>query len=336
MDLVVHRAFGHPISPPPPPPPPPTHPGRPGRVTVKCACTGGGGGPPGWKCRNRLLHAESVTHREAPQAAGGRTIAGRGCRSLVCTCCSPGEDRALGQKKQRWCPPHLWATHLYVVAGVLERAVRLLQQARRAGSAASCESTDGGCVNGGSSLPHLALPILGEEAADGHPGRLELVQEAARVAFHAQAPKPVATHGLQREGRERPHSQSADEEGVNPLSAQLARALCAPCGSSSAPRPACLPAASTAAPRSGPGPAQSRTTAPSRSVATVAAESRRRCGRAWLCAGVCVHRAGDGAALCVPPWRRVHPRLSRSLNSVPRARYLKRAECPGVVSRRLA
>ena len=60
---------------------------------------------------------------------------------------------------------------------------------------------------------HLALPILGEEPADGHPGRLELVQEAARVAFHAPAPQPVATHGLQREGKEGAVSVNTAAEG---------------------------------------------------------------------------------------------------------------------------
>lgn len=41
-----------------------------------------------------------------------------------------------------------------------------------------------------------ALAEVAEEAADGHAGLVELVQEPARLALHAEAAKPVPAHRL--------------------------------------------------------------------------------------------------------------------------------------------
>jgi hypothetical protein len=41
-----------------------------------------------------------------------------------------------------------------------------------------------------------ALAKVAEEAAHGHPGLVELVEEAARLALHAQAPQLVPAHRL--------------------------------------------------------------------------------------------------------------------------------------------
>lgn len=41
-----------------------------------------------------------------------------------------------------------------------------------------------------------ALAVEAEEAADGHPRLVVLVEEAAGVAFHTQAPQPVTAHRL--------------------------------------------------------------------------------------------------------------------------------------------
>ena len=41
-----------------------------------------------------------------------------------------------------------------------------------------------------------ALAVEAEEAADGHPRLVVLVEEAAGVAFHTQAPQPMTTHRL--------------------------------------------------------------------------------------------------------------------------------------------
>lgn len=41
-----------------------------------------------------------------------------------------------------------------------------------------------------------ALAKVAEEAADGHAGLVELVQEPARVALHAEAAQPVPAHRL--------------------------------------------------------------------------------------------------------------------------------------------
>ena len=41
-----------------------------------------------------------------------------------------------------------------------------------------------------------ALAEVAEEAAYGHAGLVELVQEPARLALHAEAPKPVPAHRL--------------------------------------------------------------------------------------------------------------------------------------------
>ena len=55
-----------------------------------------------------------------------------------------------------------------------------------------------GVLEGTVGLP--ALVILGEESARGHARLVELMQEAAVVALHAQATEPVAAHRLGGEG----------------------------------------------------------------------------------------------------------------------------------------
>ena len=45
----------------------------------------------------------------------------------------------------------------------------------------------------------LALSILGEEPAGGHTLLVKLMQEAAAVAFHAQAAKPMPADRLVKE-----------------------------------------------------------------------------------------------------------------------------------------
>ena len=203
-----------------------------------------------------------------------RASLGRGCRSQACTCCSPAHD---SEHRRRQASPGILT---------LMSSLECLK-----GQSGSCAAKH---VSSASLAAHrhtrLALAVLCEKAADGHARRLELVQKAAGVAFHAEAAQPVPAHSLRKTQGE--------------LRSRQAFTPHAPSDSFCARWRAWREAAPPAAPRFARGRAQSQTqTRPSLWIArrweggAAVSVPRRPCACERVTRGRCSRRRARGATL---------------------------------------